>query len=51
MLFNEIEEINEKQKLAHKQFAVFVSHGTPLSPDRAALERLAGLREDTEKPR
>jgi hypothetical protein len=46
VLFNEIEEINEKKALAHKRFAVFVTPGEPLSPDRIHFERAIGLRED-----
>jgi hypothetical protein len=45
-IMNEIEDINLKRTLAKKQFAAFVDHGEPLSPDQYALERACGLREE-----
>jgi hypothetical protein len=45
VLFNEIEAINTKRALAHKQFAVIV-HSEPLFPDRHDLARACGLHED-----
>jgi hypothetical protein len=47
-LMNEIEDLNHKQALAKKQFAVFLSHGEPLSPDQYELERACGLRDPKE---
>jgi hypothetical protein len=43
IVFNEIEEIHAKYRLANRQFDALVRPGEPLSPDRHALARACGL--------
>jgi len=45
-VMNEIEDLQSRLALAKKSFAAFVEHGAPCSPDRYALERACGLRDD-----
>jgi len=49
ILFSEIETINMQLDAAKQQFAVYVTPGEPLSPDRVELERACGLREKEKK--